>query len=260
MTDSEIPLSGGNTNLGVVRIEDTVHRAVGKFSPTVHRFLKFLASQKFAGAPTFLGIDEIGREILSYMPGHCEVDEYQWLSDSYVISSATLLRNFHQCSSKFIPTATDSWAYSYPDASMHQVICHNDFAPYNLINNGHEFVSIIDFDLIGPGPRLRDVAYCAFWIAPLSQNDKSMREHALADLNNGSRRLKLFCNAYGITLDSSLLDMVSSILVHMADEKAMIAMIGAERTSLLKADGHLLHWHNEAKSFETHRRSIEENL
>lgn len=260
MADSEIPLLGGNTNSEIVRVADTVRRGVRHNSPTIHRFLDFLAEQNFNKAPTFLGVDENGRETLSYMPGVCDVSEEQWEEDSYLISAAKILREFHDCSSKFILSKLDTWSYAYPDINQHEVICHNDFAPYNLINDGNEFVSVIDFDLIGPGPRLRDVAYCAYWLAPLSQVDSKMCKFAHADLNDSCRRLKLFCSAYGITLDFALLDMISSVLLHMADENAMINSIGDQSTARLKAEGHLIHWEKEAEAFHLYRKEIEVHL
>jgi aminoglycoside phosphotransferase (APT) family kinase protein len=140
------------------------------------------------------------------------------------------------------------------------VICHNDFAPYNLINDGNEFTSIIDFDLVGPGPRIRDVAYCAYWMTPLSQIGIDTHQHALTDIQDGCRRLKLFCSTYGIAADTSLLDMVSEVLKHMADENAMIDCIGAENTARLKANGHLTHWLGEAQAFDSYRKDIEAKL
>ena len=140
------------------------------------------------------------------------------------------------------------------------MICHNDFAPYNLIYDETGFNSIIDFDLAGPGPKIRDVAYAAYWLVPLSFSAHDMKPFSIDDANNDSQRLHRFCDAYGIQADNDLLDMVSEVLHFMADESVMIKSIGEDATARLKAAGHLDHWGREALSFDRDRAIIGNNL
>jgi len=65
----EIPLLGGWVNVGVVRVGDTVRRPIGPNSPFVHELLDHLERVGFDSAPRFLGIDDLGREIVSFLPG-----------------------------------------------------------------------------------------------------------------------------------------------------------------------------------------------
>jgi aminoglycoside phosphotransferase (APT) family kinase protein len=146
-------------------------------------------------------------------------------------------------------------------------VCHNDFAPYNFVygpvgavDGGVTPVAIIDFDLAGPGPRLRDVAYATYWMAPLSSNSSDQKEWAAADAAAGSRRLRLFCDVYGIGADAALLDMVEEVLAHMGDERQMLRMLGEAPTARLKGEGHLAHWQREAAAFGEQRGWIEANL
>ena len=67
-TPSEETLHGGNTNV-VVRVGDTVRRQTGHWTPAVHALLAHLQSVGFADAPTVLGIDDQGREILPFVIG-----------------------------------------------------------------------------------------------------------------------------------------------------------------------------------------------
>ena len=126
-----------------------------------------------------------------------------------------------------------------PRSERHEVICHNDFAPYNFVYTEGIPTAVIDFDLAGPGPRLRDVAYAAYWMTPLSFNSTDQIAFTEADLQNGSLRLRLFCETYGVTADEELLDMIAEVLAHMGSEKAMLDALDAATTAKLKAGGHL---------------------
>jgi len=253
---NEIELAGGNSNQSVVKIGNTVRRTMGASSPTVHRLLKFLEKQGFNASPKVLGIDDQGREILSYIEGRCDITEDAWESDSILISAALLLKNLHEAMSDYARHPDDSWGYEYPDKNQHEIICHNDFGLYNVVIENDRCGGVIDFDLAGPGPKLRDVAYAVYWFVPISQSADDMKKYAIRDIENGSKRLKAFCNTYGVAADGKLLDMISEVLHNMADENVMLALIGAEQTSKLKLDGHLDHWALEALAFDQYRATI----
>src|SRR5712692_8025480 len=53
----------------VVRVGDTVRRPVRPFTATVQAYLAHLHRQGFTAAPLPLGVDEQGREVLSFVPG-----------------------------------------------------------------------------------------------------------------------------------------------------------------------------------------------
>ena len=255
MTTDEVPLAGGNVNSGVVRIGDTVRRSLTAASPAVHKLLRHLEDKGFTGSPRFLGIDAQGREVLSYLEGETGIPMYIWRSDQPLIAAARLLRAYHDAVADF-DFHDEPWAYRYADAAQHEVVCHNDFGAYNLVYRGEVPVGIIDFDLAGPGPRLRDVAYAAYWMAPLSFGNAGQRAFAEADLRMHSRRLRLFCDTYGVTCDAALLDMVEHVLWHMGDETQAAGMIGPQAAAALKADGHLDYWQREGAAFKEIRPQI----
>ena len=259
MTYREIPLSGGNVNT-VVRAGDTVRRQLSVASPLVHQLLRHLEAKGFQGSARFLGIDAQGREILSFIEGDTGIPPYVWQSDPPLIAVAQLLRGYHDAVADFKLEDQTGWAYRYPDVTRHEVICHNDFALYNLVYRDQLPVAVIDFDLAGPGPRLRDIAYAAYWTTPLSFHGGEIKGYSDADLLAGSRRLKLFCASYGITPDGALLDMIAEVLTHMGDETQMRRMLGAPATARLKARGHLAHWQREAAGFAARQPRIEENI
>jgi hypothetical protein len=80
--DIEQPLTGGNTHGVVVRVGDTVRRPAGSWTPAVHRLLAALAEAGFGAAPRALGLDEQGREVLSFVPGRVVWPEHPGLVGS----------------------------------------------------------------------------------------------------------------------------------------------------------------------------------
>lgn len=72
-----------------------------------------------------------------------------------LISSAKLLRNYHDASQYFLKQSDDAniGNWMFPCRDPQEVICHNDFAPYNICYQGKQAVGIIDFDTAHPGPR-----------------------------------------------------------------------------------------------------------
>jgi Phosphotransferase enzyme family len=259
MTEKETLLSGGNVNTEVVRVGNTVRRNLTNASATIHQLLLHLEAKKFKGSPRFLGIDEKKREMLSFLDGDTGIPSYIWQEDQALVASAQLLRQYHDATLDFLPSKP-TWAYIYPNAQHHEVICHNDFAPYNFIYASQVPIAVIDFDLAGPGPRLRDVAYASYWMTPLSFNSNHQRNFAETDSKNGSRRLKLFCKTYGVNPNAELLDMITEVLTFMGDEQQMQSVLGESVTAKLKKEGHLDHWQREQVSFQNYRARIITNL
>jgi len=184
----EVALTGGRQTPGVVRVGDTVRRPAGPHSPFVHAVLRHLERAGFDGAPRVLGTDERGREILSYVEGFVPDNLDAGLADDQLADAAGLLRRFH-----------DATAGSRLAAGA-EVVCHNDISPVNTVFVGGRPAALIDFDTARPGPRIRDVAYGVFLWLNLGWDGPGPQEQR--------RRMRLWCDAYGITGRDGLLDEV----------------------------------------------------
>ena len=260
MPNQEIPLTGGNVNTGVVRVDNTVRRTVTAASPTIHRLLLHLEAKEFAGSPRFFGIDAKGREVLTFFEGETGIPVENWQSDAPLVAAAQMLRQYHDATIDFERRGADIWLIEYPDPERHEVICHNDFAPYNFVYGDGIPYAAIDYDLAGPGPRLKDIAYALYWMVPLSFNSDDQVGFAEADVLNGSLRCRLFCDTYGIPVEAELFEMVAEVLDLMGDEEQMVQMLGDAAASKLKHEGHLDHWQREAAAYQRNRLRIEANL
>jgi Phosphotransferase enzyme family len=168
---SEQPLPGG-TVTPVVRVGATVRRVTGSWSPRVYELLQHLAKAGFDGAPRFLGMDEQGREVLSFITG--EVTTYGppagMHTDVALTAAARLLRRFHDAAIGFAATHLDGWRFQVGAPSAGPVICHNDVGPYNAVYRAGRPIAFIDWDFAAPAPRECDVAYALWRFVPLYDN------------------------------------------------------------------------------------------
>lgn len=195
--DREVLLPGGFTNAGLVsRIGDTVRRPMRPSSPAVHALLRHLESVGFDGAPRLLGVDERGREVLSYIEGEAAIAPHQsWaLTDAALVSVAELLRRYHDAASSFDP-AGRPWHRPVPSAFRDGLVSHNDPNLDNVIFVGGRAVALIDFDLAAPGSAVWDVACAARLWAPLRDEADVASELRGRVL----QRLRLFADAYGLS-------------------------------------------------------------
>ena len=130
-TGADVVLLGGNTNT-VVRVGDTVRRTAGAWTPTVQALLRRLERAGFEAAPRPLGVDDQGREVLSYIEGSAvsyPMPAYVW-DDATLADAGRLLRRYHDLTVDFDPSAARWRPYAVVSGPS-EVICHCDWGPYN---------------------------------------------------------------------------------------------------------------------------------
>lgn len=212
----EIILTGGNME-PVVRVGDTVRRVAGEWTPAVHALLAAARAAGVDEVPEPLGVDASGREVLSYLHGTMLVDApapVQWSTD-VLEQAGRLLRRVHEAS---VPLATDrdrTWRTSVHEPV--EVVCHNDVAPYNLVVDGGRIVGLIDFDLASPGPRLHDLAYLAYRLAPFAEDAEGYDADATSDGEQPLDRVRRLVAAYGVDYsDQEVLEAAAERLDELA--------------------------------------------
>ncbi len=255
-------LFGGNVN-EIVRVGDTIHRTKD-WNPNIHNLLKYLETQGFEGTPRFIGLDEKGREILSFIPGEVPGNDYPnckpyvW-SDRALLVAARFLRNYHDVSRKFLQTALESkWVNPYVDERQYEVVCHNDAALYNFVFRDELPVALIDFDMASPGPCLWDIAYTLYTAVPLSSFEPELHTSSTIayipqiHARNRHRRINLFFGSYGIEVPEDIKEWVIKRLNALCDTLKSRAEQGNEAYQKMIEEGHLVHYEKEVLFLQEH--------
>lgn len=192
----EVPLLGGTANRGKVhRVGDTVRRPLRPTSTATHALLRHLEEVGFDGAPRVLGVDDAGREVLSYVHGEAvTAPPPGWgLTDEALRSVGQLLRRFHEATAAFDP-APHHWSHPTPAPFDGSGIAHNDPNLDNVVFRAGRAVALIDFDLAAPASPVWDLAAAARLWAPLRD------PHDTTDSRRGRelQRTRLLVDAYGL--------------------------------------------------------------
>ena len=220
MENSEI-LRGGNSNQ-VKREGNRVIRQQGIWSPFVHQLLQFLTAKGFTESPRLLDTTAT-TETLSFIEGDVGNDPLKppMLSDMIVVEAGQLLRKFHDLTQDFVVPSDAQFFLPLKPNEPHEVICHNDFAPYNCVFKEGHIIGIIDFDTASPGSRIWDIAYAVYRFVPL-MTDVHCLEMGWQSPPDRPARLKLFCDAYGLedrsTLMETVIQRIEALLNYMREK------------------------------------------
>ena len=230
---------------GITRVGKLVYRPAGLWSEQVQRLLYYVRMQRFVKVPKPFGFDEQGREVVSFLPG--EVSNYPLSANAASLqaltSAAKLLRGYHDASIGFLATPHKPMNWQFPPRSPSEVICHGDFAPYNVVLNGRKAVGIIDFDTAHPGPRVWDIAYALYRWSPFT-NPKNA--DGFGNIKVQIKRAVKFCEAYGLASEQKqglgdliierLTELVKFMKKAAGSDGTFVDNVVAEHHSLYLAD------------------------
>jgi thiamine kinase-like enzyme len=169
-----------------VRVGNTIRRAVGPNTELVHRVLRHLEAAGVRWAPRALGIDDEGREILSWIPGATVAATKEVDLDEL----ARMVRRLHDLTAGFV--------------EGHECVIHDDLQPRNVVVRHGKPVGIIDWEQARPGRSVEDVAnLCWSFVEPAP-------ERRCEDIGLRWRRV---AEAYGLEARG---DLVPTILARMS--------------------------------------------
>jgi len=202
MSEGE-PLIADGVTPGIVRIGDTVRRPLRPFSLTVQAYLAHLRDAGFAGAPLPFGVDEQGREMLSFVTGDVasRLPWAQIAGEDALAALAGLIRALHEASAGWVPPSGAVWGGTpaNPGSQVtghYELVSHRDYALGNVVFRDGLPAALIDFDLAKPTTRVYDIANALWYWAPLRDPRDRPAEWAGADI---AHRVAVFADAYGMT-------------------------------------------------------------
>lgn len=256
----------------VVRVGNTVRRPMMPWSASVHALLLHLEAVGYRYSPRFLGIDGVGREVLSFIEGSAGADGYvegiekgadSWamvVPESGLRKFGAFLREYHDAVVSFDPPADTVWVDRAGPPMSGQTLCHGDFGPWNVVWRNNCPIGLIDWDYAYPGSPFDDIAYALEFCAPFRTDDQALRWLRYSVPPNRRRRIEIVLEAYGGLDDlpiSAVIDGVIARQNHSLHQVEMLAGRGLQPQVSLVSAGHLDRLHRQIRWSEQHRSLIE---
>lgn len=248
--EREERLKGGNTAESVVRLGSTVRKPATPSTPAVQSFVAHLRALGFQAAPRPLGIDEQNRQVWEYVPGSLwHSRKTHSLSDLRRVGG--MIRDLHGAAASFHVPEGAQWNMRY-EFSGHDLICHNDLAPWNLVcsDTGWTF---IDWDATAPATRLWDLAWTCISFPPFEPR---------CDLATAASAMQSLLSGY--VLDSSRYSELIRLMVMRARAEYDLIVEGAKEGQQpwvkLHAEEHHQYWGPVAEHIDRNASALESAL
>ena len=239
----EIKLTGGSMNQ-TVKIGDIVHKT-SKGHPMVREYLLYLEKEGMPGVPRFLGIDEQGRDMFSYLPGKTMGPDYPpdhpcLHSDQCVIDTARFMRKLHDTSVGFLPKAIESgWTNPYFPDETPEIICHGDAHIWNFAYVNDRLAGLFDFDQAYPGTRHWELA----GTLTMMSFPFYYKYDAATQADKAKRQIKLFFDEYGMPCPANLMKIAANrILLDACEDTAKRAAMGDKEAIAMMERGDYDHY------------------
>jgi aminoglycoside phosphotransferase (APT) family kinase protein len=193
-----------------IRVGDTARRSASNNTQLVQTVLRHLEGAGVGWAPRPLGIDNEGREVVSWIPGAtAESGE-----DVDVSELARMVRCLHDLTVDLVEGCA--------------CIIHDDLQPRNVVVRQGKPVGLIDWEQARPGRRVEDVAnLCWSFVEP----------RLGSDCGEIGRRWRLVADAYGLGSGDDLVAAVLTRMLNCAEDIEREAGRGSVRHGLLHDRG-----------------------
>lgn len=204
--------------------------------------LAHLRAGGFDLAPEPLGLDDRGREVLSWIEGTTVGWALPWpaviRSESLLIEVGQALAALHRRAGGFATPAEARWQWATGTAAYWQTYCHNDLAPYNVVLRDGSLAGIIDWDQAGPGDPRSDLAFTAWQWVPL-HGPFVTQLMGWDPPPDRARRLGILLDAYRLSDRSGLVEAVRERIVWNRSIMLERAAAGDQAYQALVDRGHV---------------------
>lgn len=238
--DAEYTLDGGNVG-AVVRVGDTVRRTAGPWTASVQGLLHHVRSGGFDLAPEPLGLDDRGREVLSYLDGDTVGSGHPWpdwaWSEALLDDVSDAVRRYHAAVTGYSPPDA-IWRGGQPGATGPILVGHNDLAPYNVVTRAGRLVGIIDWDFAGLATPEWELAFMAWHWGPLHHPALAQDLGWFGTPIDAAARVRRLCDRYGMEDRTDLVDLVTARVASSRDGIETRAAAGEPAFVRMLADGH----------------------
>jgi hypothetical protein len=226
----------------VQRVGETIRRPIGTWTPIVHALLKYLEARGFTGVPRLLGIDDQGREILSFLKG--TVAMRPWLpvlrEERGLVALGTWVSAYHEAVRGFVPPPHTEWYVPNLQWQPGQIVRHGDLGPWNTIWDEARLVGVIDWDFVEPGAPSEDIAQLAWYAVPL-RGEAHAQMAGFETVPDLPTRLQVLCKTCGVS-PAAVLDALAVLQVR---ERQRIVTLGERGVApwtefLARGDQHMI--------------------
>jgi len=151
-----------------------------------------------------------------------------------LIEAVRALSSYHAAVADFRPATVESRLGTAPLQSG-QIVCHNDFAPYNSVFRRGRLTGIIDWDVVAPGAPSWDLAFFAWHWIPLHPPSAELAWRTTRDCQ---RRLRVIVEIYGLDDLSGFVDQIMGRIEASRNGIIERAQAGDKAFVRLKDEGH----------------------
>lgn len=214
----------------VSREGDRVLRPAHAWTPSVHAMLRHLEHVGFP-APRVVGsgLDESGREVLSYMEGEF-VHPHPW-RDEALVAVGQMLRQLHRATETYRPPVDAVWQpwFLREMGGARRVFGHGDVAPWNTVTRSGMPIAWIDWEYAGPVDPLAELARVC-WLFPQLVDDDIAAMWDLPGVAVRAQQVRLVADAYGLPAAErrGLFDRILEVAIREAAQEAIDAGVCPE--------------------------------
>jgi len=188
--EEEKVLAGGRITKNVTQKGNSVFRPCCSNSDFVHDVLLWLERKGSLISPYYKGINNDGREIITFLEGNSPNDLGDF-SDDQLFRAGKIIKNIHEL------------LKDYPGCMAGQTVCHNDLSPCNFMFKDNLPYAAFDWDTAKIGDPKDDLAYAVKMWCDIGNPDQT-----IDDVN---RKIKIMIKGY----DIAEFDLENKILIQL---------------------------------------------